>query len=75
MASPNKPIPPRRKFDKAFKAEALRMLDEGQSALQVAQSINLSDQLLHTAPAARMEACPQKPHTEASGHKRTAGRE
>ena len=48
MASPNKPTPPRRKFDKAFKAEALRMLDEGQSAVQVAQSLNVSDQLLHT---------------------------
>ena len=48
MASPNKPTPPRRKFDQAFKAEALRMLDEGQSAVQVAKSLNVSDQLLHT---------------------------
>ena len=48
MASPNKLTPPRRKFDKAFKAEALRMLPEGQSALQVAKSLNVSDQLLHT---------------------------
>lgn len=48
MASPNKPILPRRKFDNAFKAEALRMLDEGQSAIQVAQSLNVSQKLLHT---------------------------
>ncbi len=58
MASPNKPTPSRRKFDKAFKTEALRMLDEGQSVLQVAKSLNVSDQLLHTAPAARMEVRP-----------------
>ena len=48
MASPNKPTPPCRKFDQAFKAEALRMLDEGQSTVQVAKSLNVSDQLLHT---------------------------
>ncbi|MBN8826314.1 MULTISPECIES: transposase [unclassified Spirosoma] len=48
MASSNKPTPPHRKFDKAFKAEALRMLDEGQSVAQVAKSLNVSDQLLHT---------------------------
>lgn len=48
MASPNKPTPARRKFDKAFKAEALRMLDEGQSVAQVAQCLNVSDKLLHT---------------------------
>lgn len=48
MASPNKPTPERRKFDKTFKAEALRMLDEGQSAIQVAKSLNVSEKLLHT---------------------------
>jgi transposase len=48
MASPQKPTPPRRKFDKTFKAEALRMLDEGQSVAQVAQSLSVSDKLLHT---------------------------
>jgi transposase len=48
MASPNKQTPARRKFDQAFKAEALRMIDEGQSVLQVAKSLNVSDQLLHT---------------------------
>jgi len=48
MASPNKPTPTRRKFDNTFKAEALRMLDEGQSVAQVAQSLNVSDKLLHT---------------------------
>ena len=48
MASPNNQTPARRKFDKAFKAEALRMLDEGQSVAQVAKSLNVSDQLLHT---------------------------
>jgi len=67
MASPNKPTPARRKFDKAFKAEALRMLDEGQSVSQVAKSLNISDQLLHTATAARLEARPQKTNTKASG--------
>ena len=58
MASPNKPTPSPRKFDKAFKTEALRMLDEGQSVLQVAKSLNVSHQLLHTAPAAHMEVRP-----------------
>lgn len=48
MASTNKPTTPHRKFDKAFKTEALRMLDEGQSVAQVAKSLNVSDQLLHT---------------------------
>lgn len=48
MANPNKPTTPHRKFDKAFKAEALRMLDEGQSVAQVAKSLNVSDQLLNT---------------------------
>lgn len=40
--------PSSRKYDKTFKAEALRMLDEGQSVAQVAKSLNVSDQLLHT---------------------------
>ena len=75
MASPNKPTPPPRKFDQAFKAEALRMLDEGQSAVQVVKSLNVRDQLLHTAPAARMEVCPQETNPETTGHERTAGRE
>lgn len=48
MANPNKPTHSPRKYDKAFKAEALRMLDEGQSVSQVAKSLNVSDQLLHT---------------------------
>ena len=48
MANPNKLTPSPRKYDKAFKAEALRMLDEGQSVSQVAKSLNVSDQLLHT---------------------------
>lgn len=48
MASPNKPTLKRRKFDKTFKAEALRMLAEGQSAIQVANSLNVSEKLLHT---------------------------
>ena len=48
MASSNNQIPARRKFDKAFKAEALRMLDEGQPVSQVSKSLNVSDQLLHT---------------------------
>ncbi|GAB3788427.1 hypothetical protein GCM10028818_54960 [Spirosoma horti] len=39
MASPNKPTTPHRKFDKAFKAEALRMLDEGQSVAAAATLI------------------------------------
>lgn len=48
MASSQNLTPTRRKFDKAFKAEALRMLDEGQSVSQVAKSLNVSEQLLHT---------------------------
>ncbi|WP_375446603.1 transposase [uncultured Fibrella sp.] len=48
MASPNKPTTASRKFDKAFKAKALRVLDEGQAVAQVAKSLNISDQLLHT---------------------------
>ena len=48
MAIPNKLTTTPRKFDKAFKAEALKMLDEGQSVTQVAKSLNISDQLLHT---------------------------
>ena len=48
MAIPNKLTTTPRKFDKAFKAEALKMLDEGQSVPQVAKSLNISDQLLHT---------------------------
>ena len=43
MASSNNQIPARRKFDKAFKAEALRMLDEGQPVSQVSKSLNVSD--------------------------------
>ena len=48
MASPNKPTPVRRKFDKSFKVEALRMLDEGQSTAAVARSLNVGEKLLHT---------------------------
>lgn len=47
-ANHNKSTPAPPKFDKAFKAEALRMLKEGQSVAQVAKSFNISDQLLHT---------------------------
>ncbi|NDU97087.1 transposase [Spirosoma terrae] len=47
MANSNKLTPSSRKYDKTFKAEALRMLDEGQSVAQVAKSRNVSDQLLH----------------------------
>ena len=70
MAIPNKLTTTPRKFDKAFKAEALKMLDEGQSVTQVAKSLNISDQLLHTAPAARMEARPQETNPKASGQQR-----
>lgn len=48
MASPIKPNPTRRKFDKSFKTEALRMLDEGQATAAVARSLNISEKLLHT---------------------------
>jgi transposase len=48
MASPNNPAPARRKFDKAFKTEALRMIDEGQSTAAVARTLNVGEQLLHT---------------------------
>ena len=47
MASHNKPALEHRKFDKAFKAEALRMLDEGQSAIQAAESLNVNEKLMH----------------------------
>ena len=36
----------RRKFDAEFKAEALRMIAEGQSASTVARSLNISEKLL-----------------------------
>ena len=48
MASPNKLTPAPRKFDKYFRAEALRMLDEGQSTAAVARSLNVGEKLLHT---------------------------
>ncbi len=67
MASSNNQIPARRKFDKAFKAEALRMLDEGQPVSQVSKSLNVSDQLRHTATAARLEACSQKTDPKTGG--------
>ena len=67
MASSNNQIPARRKFDKAFKAEALRMLDEGQPVSQVSKSLNVSDQLLHTATAARLEARSQKTDPKTGG--------
>jgi len=73
MANTNKPTPTRRKFDKVFKAEALRMLDEGQSLPHVAKSLNVSDKLLHTATAARLEAHPQKTDHQTSQY-RTADR-
>lgn len=68
MASPNKSTPPHRKFDKAFKTEALRMLDEGQSVAQVAKSLNISDQLLHTATAARLEHAHKKQTQKQAGN-------
>ena len=46
MASPNKPTPAPCKFDKSFKAEALRMLDEGQST--AARSLNMGEKQPHT---------------------------
>lgn len=68
MASSNNPTPARRKFDKAFKAEALRMLDEGQSLSHVAKSLNISDQLLHTATAARLEHAHKKQTQKQAGN-------
>lgn len=47
MQTPNKPIKTRRKFDKEFKTEALRMVAEGQSSSSVARSLNISQKLLY----------------------------
>ena len=47
MQTPNKPVKTRRKFDKEFKAEALRMVSEGQSSGAVARSLNVSEKLLY----------------------------
>jgi transposase-like protein len=47
MASTSKPIP-RRKFDKTFKEEALKMITEGRAIADVSTSLNVSEQLLHT---------------------------
>lgn len=47
MQTPNKPKQTRRKFDKEFKAEALKMIDEDQSVAAIARSLNVSEKLLH----------------------------
>lgn len=47
MQTSNKPIKTRRKFDKEFKDEALRMVSEGQSSSSVARSLNVSEKLLY----------------------------
>jgi len=47
MQTPNQPKQTRRKFDKDFKAEALRMVAEGQSACAVARSLNVSQKLIY----------------------------
>jgi transposase len=47
MQTSNKPVKTRRKFDKEFKAEALRMVSEGQSSSSVARSLNISEKLLY----------------------------
>lgn len=48
MTNANKLTQSARKYYKAFKVEALRMLDEGQSVSQIAKSLQVSDQWLHT---------------------------
>lgn len=47
MQTLNKPKQTRRKFDKEFKAEALKMIDEDQSVAAIARSLNVSEKLLH----------------------------
>ena len=47
MQTQDKPVKTRRKFDKEFKEEALRMVDEGQSACGVARSLNVSEKLIY----------------------------
>lgn len=42
-----KPPIRRRKFDADFKAEALRMVAEGQSASAVARSLNVSEKIIY----------------------------
>jgi len=47
MQTPNQPKQTRRKFDKDFKAEALKMIAEDQSVAVVARSLNMSEKLLY----------------------------
>lgn len=47
MQTQNKPKQTRRKFDQEFKTEALRMVDEGQSAAAVARSLSVSEKLIY----------------------------
>lgn len=44
---PPKSTTPRRKFDADFKAEALKMVNEGRSTSSVARSLNISEKLLY----------------------------
>lgn len=45
--------PPRRKFDEDFKQSALKMIEHGQSVRSVAQSLGVSENLLHKWKQAR----------------------
>ena len=47
MQTPDKPRLTRRKFDKDFKTEALRMVAEGQPAATVARTLNVSEKLIY----------------------------
>jgi transposase len=47
MQAQTQPKQTRRKFDKDFKTEALRMLTQGQSTASVARALNISEKLLY----------------------------
>ena len=46
--TPKSATAPRRKFDPAFRQQALQMVANGQTMRSVAQSLGISENLLHT---------------------------
>lgn len=62
MEKPDK----RRKYDAAFKAEALRMARESQSTQAAARALNLNPKLLYKWPQDALPALPADP-SEAAG--------
>ena len=46
-ATPTKTVKPRRKYDDAFKQQALHLLRQGQSVPSVAQALGISEGLLY----------------------------